>query len=70
MNLGVSFRSSCSGKMAKMFVLQCNVATYVWYGGEHDKNFIANSLLNSTVKNLENRSTSATVMHECKVASF
>jgi len=47
MNFDVLFCSSCSGKMAKIFI---HIATYVRYGEKHDKSFIANSLLNSTVK--------------------
>jgi len=52
MNFDVSFCNSCSEKMARVFfkVSQGSVATYVKYDGKQDKSFIANFLLNSTVK--------------------
>jgi len=52
MNFNISFRNSCSGKMIKVAfqVSQGNVATQLRCGGKHDKCFIANFLMNPTVK--------------------
>jgi len=43
---------------------------YIKCGEKHDKSFIANFLLNPAVKKIENRSTYASVMCECRVAWF
>ena len=52
MNFDVSFYNFCSVKMIKVAfsVSQGSVATQLRCGGKHNKRFIANFLLNPTIK--------------------